>query len=400
MTRATVDAEVLIAGGGLAAQRCCETLRRGGFDGRIVVLCDEPRAPYDRPALSKAVLMGEREVGTLAYREPRWYQEHEIELLLGTAARELDATAHVVELQDGSRVRYGQLLIATGSRPRPLALFGSSERVHELRTAADAQALRDTLASGSGELAVIGAGLIGLKVASAARALGMTVTVIEAAPTPLARALPPALGLWIAGLHREHGVEVRLASAVESVEHGSHEVRMKLGDGSQVTAETVLLAVGTVPATQWLTGSGLGPGAIHVDAGGRTPLPDIYAAGDAACYPGPHPQQRIPTQHWEAAARQGTIVARSLLGQEPLPAPPSMFWSDQHGRRIQLVGHSPDGCDVEFDGDPGASEFIAWLTHAELPPAAMLVNRPDALPQARALIAASLPDKPTTRRSK
>jgi 3-phenylpropionate/trans-cinnamate dioxygenase ferredoxin reductase subunit len=392
MTRGAVDADVLIAGGGLAAQRCCETLRRGGFEGRIVVLCDEPRSPYDRPALSKAVLMGEREVSTLAYREASWYEEHEIELLLGTAARELDATAHAVELEDGSRLRYGQLLIATGSRPRPLPMFGESERVHELRTAADAQALRATLANGSGDLAVVGAGLIGLEVASAARALGLTVTVIEAAPTPLARALPPALGLWVAGLHREHGVDVRLGTAVEGVEHGANEVSMKLSDGSQVTAERVLLAVGTVPATEWLASSGLGPGAIHVDAGGRTQLPDVYAAGDAACYPGPHPEQRIPTQHWEAAARQGATVARSLLGQEPLPSPPSMFWSDQHGRRIQLVGHAPDGCDVEFDGDPADTNFIAWLTHTELPPAAMLVNRPDGLPQARARIAASHPD--------
>jgi len=391
MTHTVVDADVLIAGGGLAAQRCCETLRRGGFDGRIVVLCEEPRAPYDRPALSKAVLMGELEVGTLAYREPRWYGEHEIELLLGTAARELDATVHVVELQDGSHLRYRHLLIATGSRPRPLPMFSSNDRVHELRTAADAQRLRATLASGSGELAVIGAGLIGLEVASAAGALGLTVTVIEAAPTPLARALPPALGLWIAGLHREHGVDVRLATAVEGVEHGSYETRMKLSDGSRVVAETVLLAVGTVPATQWLASSGLGPGAIHVDAGGRTQLPDVYAAGDVACYPGPHPEQRIPTQHWEAAARQGTTVARSLLGQEPLHSPPPMFWSDQHGRRIQLVGHAPGGCEVELDGDPAASSFIAWLTHTELPPAAMLVNRPDALPQARAWIAASHP---------
>jgi 3-phenylpropionate/trans-cinnamate dioxygenase ferredoxin reductase subunit len=397
---AAVDADVLIAGGGLAAQRCCEALRRGGFDGRIVVLCDEPRTPYDRPALSKAVLMGERDVSTLAYREPRWYEEHEIELLLGAAARELDATAHVVELEDGSRLRYGQLLTATGSRPRPLPLFGESERVHELRTAADAQALRDTLANGSGELAVIGAGLIGLEVASAARTLGRAVTVIEAAPTPLARALPPALGLWIARLHREHGVDVRLTTAVERVEHGSRDIRMKLSDGSYVTAETVLLAVGTVPATEWLKSSGLGPGAIGVDAGGRTRLPDVYAAGDAACYPGPHPEQRIPTQHWEAAARQGATVARSLLGQEPLPSPPSMFWSDQHGRRIQLVGHAPDGCHIELDGDPAASDFIAWLTHTELPPAAMLVNRPDALPQARARIAASHPNQPTTRRSR
>ena len=303
----------------------------------------------------------------------------------------MDAAAHVVELEDGSCLRYGRLLIATGGRPRPLPMFGASDRVHELRTAADAQKLRGTLANGSGDLAVVGAGLIGLEVASAAKALGLTVTVIEAAPTPLARALPPALGLWIAGLHREHGVDVRLATAVKDVEHGRDDIRMKLSDGSQVTAGMVLLAVGTVPATEWLASSGLEPGAIHVDAGGRTQLPDVYAAGDAACYPGPHPEQRIPTQHWEAAARQGATVARSLLGQEPLPSPPSMFWSDQHGRRIQLVGHSPDGCEVEFDGDPAASDFIAWLTHTELPPAAMLVNRPDALPQARARIAASHP---------
>ena len=395
-----VDADVLIAGGGLAAQRCCETLRRGGFDGRIVMVCGERRSPYDRPALSKAVLMGEREVSTLAYREPRWYRERGIELLLGTAARQLDAAAHIVELDGALRVRYGRLVITTGSRPRPLPMFGVSERVQQLRTAADAQALRRALAGATGELVVIGAGLIGLEVASAARALGRAVTVIEAAPTPLARALPPALGMWIAELHRQHGVEMRLATAVEGVEHDSREVHMKLSDGTRVSAGTVLLAVGTVPATGWLAGSGLGPGAIHVDAGGRTDVADVYAAGDAACYPGPHPGRRIPTQHWEGAARQGATVARSLLGGEPLPEPPSMFWSDQHGRRIQLVGHSPEGGDVELDGDPATSDFIAWITHAELAPAALLVNRPDLLPRARARIAASYSNQPTTRRSR
>lgn len=404
MTRA--DADVLIAGGGLAAQRCCETLRRLGYDGRIVVLCEEPRAPYDRPPLSKTVLTNGREPHELALKPASWYLENDVELLLGVAAGELDIAARRIVLRErrgglrsangaghsGGALRFERLVIATGSRPRRLSGAALGEAVHELRTHADALALRTSLREVQGRLVILGAGLVGMEVASSARSLGLDVTLIEAAPTPLARALPPALGHWIARMHRQHGMDVRLATSVERVGVHRRLATLKLSDGSTVSADTVLVAAGTAPATEWLAASGLGPGPIHTDRGGRTRFPGIYAAGDAACFPDLYLGERTPTPHWEAAARQGAAVARAIIGLKPSEPVPSMFWSDQHGRRIQLVGHAPPQCEIEFDGDTESGEpFTAWIRRNGLPMAALLVNRPDALPRARRWIADAHP---------
>jgi len=406
MRRADVD--VLIAGGGLAAQRCCETLRRLGFDGRIAMLCEEPSAPYDRPPLSKAVLTDGLQQRELAFRPPAWYAENDVELMLGVAARELDVAGRSVALEGirrarrgagrGGRqsdtLRYRRLVIATGSRPRRLPEVACGGPVHELRTDADAQALRAALRDSRGRLVVLGAGLVGMEVASAARALGVEVTLIEAAQTPLARALPPTLGRWLAGLHRAHGVDVRLATSVERVRVRGRIATLELSDGGAVSADTVLVAVGTVPATDWLATSGLAPGSVLTDRCGRTRWPDVYAAGDAACFPDPYLGERVPTQHWEAAVRQGTAVARAILDLEPPDPVPPMFWSDQHSRRIQLVGHTPPQCEIELDGERADTEpFVAWITRAGVPAAALLVNRPDVLPQARTWIAAAHPSE-------
>jgi 3-phenylpropionate/trans-cinnamate dioxygenase ferredoxin reductase component len=386
--------DVLIAGGGLAAQRCCETLRRDGFDGRIVVCCEEPEAPYDRPPLSKDVLTGARDPHALSFRPARWYAEHDVELLLGAEAGELLGAERVLALVDGKRLRYRNLVIATGSRPRRLSIFGApdgvhGEGVHELRTRDDAEALRDALTRGCGTLAIAGAGLVGLEVASSASSLGVNVTVVEAAAAPLGRALPPQLGSWLAGLHRRHGVDVRLATTIERLDRrAAGGARLTLSDGGALRADTVLLAAGTAPATEWLASSPLGPGAVVTDAGGRTSLAGVFAAGDAASYPDPHTGEHRPSQHWEAAARQGATVARTILGLAPCPAQPPMFWTDQHGLRIQLVGHAPADCTIELDGELDGEDFAAWLVAGGLTTAAMLVNRPRALPLARARIAA------------
>ncbi len=392
------DTDLLIAGGGLAAQRCCETVRRLGYEGRIVVLCEEPSAPYDRPPLSKAMLTDAGPPRRLEFKPAPWYEEHGVELLLGASARELDPARRTIGLR-GSRgaggdraLRYRQLVIATGSRPRRLPGLEIGGAVHELRTRADALSLRSALRDGRGRLAVLGAGLVGMEVAAAARALGWDVTLIEAATTPLARALPPLLGGWIAELHRRHGVEVRLASTVQRVSLRGRRARLRLADATTVTADALLVAAGTEPATEWLAGSGLGPGSIFTDATGHTKLPGVYAAGDAACFPDPHLRQRIPTQHWEAAARQGAAVAHAVCGLRAPSPVPAMFWSDQHGHRIQLVGHAPPDCEIELDGDPAeGGPFAAWITHTGSPAGALLVDRPDALARARRWIADSQP---------
>ncbi len=386
------DTDVLIAGGGLAAQRCAAALRRLGYGGRIVLLCEESRPPYDRPPLSKTVLSGAREPTQLQFKPAQWYAEQQIELLVGHAAEQLDVGARTVFVRDEARVthplRYRQLVIATGSRPRRLPGFEIGWPVCELRTAEDSLSLRARLRDGDGRLAVIGAGLIGMEVASSARALGCEVTLIEAAPTPLARALPAALGRWIADLHRRHGVDVRLSTTVERVSLRSRDTRIALSDGTVVRAGTVLVAAGTEPATGWLAESPLGRGAIYADLGGRTAVSGVFAAGDAACFPDPHLRRSIPTQHWEAAVRQGVAVARTIVGLEPAPVAPAMFWSDQHGRRIQLVGHAAGGCELDFEGDVAADEpFVAWINRRGAAAGALLVDRPDALARARRRIA-------------
>ncbi len=382
----TPDTDVLIVGGGLAAQRCCETLRRLGHDERIRIVAEENRPPYDRPPLSKGVLTGERDLASLSLRPDGWHRAHDVELI-GTAARELDADARSVSLVGGGRLHYRRLLVATGSEPRRLALLPPGGAVHELRNAADARRLRDVLHGGPQRLAIVGAGLIGLEVASSARALGLSVTLIEAAPTPLARALPPALGQWLAALQRRANVGVKLATTVESVRSRVAGVRLKLSDGSVVGCDVVLVAAGTVPTTRWCGGNGLGPGPIATDAGGRSRVPNVYAAGDAAAFPDPVSGRPLPTPHWEAAARQGAAVARSMLDLAPEADPPAMFWSDQHGLRIQVVGHGADCDRIRVEGALEAADFIAWLQRDGRPVGAMLVSRPDRLVAVRRAVA-------------
>ena len=285
--------ELLIVGGGLAAQRCIEVLRAGGDDRPVTVVCDEPVRPYDRPPLSKEGLLGEIDP---AFRPAGWYADHDVELRLGVAARSLDAGRRILTLADGERLRYGELLLATGARARELP---GVPRAQVLRSSFDGERLRSALLAG-GPLAVVGAGPIGLEAAAAARALGVEVTVIEAAPRPLAGILGPRAGAWVTALHRAEGVVVRTGVTVER-DLGD---ALELADGTRVDCAHVLAGIGVRPAADWLAGSGLDPSGVAVDAGGRTGLPGAYAAGDVT-----------GSGHWEAAARGGTAVARTLLGR-------------------------------------------------------------------------------------
>lgn len=388
------DASVVIAGGGLAAQRACETLRRLGHEGRVIVLCEEPHAPYDRPPLSKGVLSGERPAAPPSLRPAAWHEEHDIELLAANAAVALDPQSRSVELRDGSRLRYEHLIVATGSRPRALAAIALGGRVLELRTIEDAIALRDALVGGAERLAVVGAGLIGMEVASAATALGIGVTLIEAAPLPLARALPAPLARWLCDLHRAAGVSVELGVAVDRVHVGRSRVDLRLSDDRRVAAHVVLVAAGTVAATGWLAGSGLSSeGPVHVDADGRSAIPGVYVAGDCACFPDPLTGRHLPTPHWEAAAHQGVAVARAIVGAPREPAPAPMFWSDQHGVRIQVIGRAEEADRIEFDGDPQGGDFIAWLSRGERLLGAMIAGRPRALAEVRRRLADASDDQ-------
>lgn len=381
------DADVLIAGGGLAAQRVCGELRRLGHDGRIRVICEEPCAPYDRPPLSKGILLGERPADPPLLKPADWYAENEIDLLLDATVCALDPAHRRVDLAEGTTLRYRDLVVATGSRPRCLRSLPVGGRVRELRTIEDARGLRRELASGRSRVAIVGAGLVGLEVASSAVACGATATVIEAAPTPLARVLHPKLGRWLTDMHLRAGVDVRLETTVERASAGHDCLHLALSDGHRIEADFVLVAVGTTPATEWTVQAGLGGGSIEVDSAGRSALPGVYAAGDVAAFPDASSGRHIPSQHWEAAAAQGVAVARTICRAPPRAQPPAMFWTDQHGVRINVVGTAAGADRIDVDGDPARPDFTAWLLRRGRAVGALLAGRPQALAEARGRVA-------------
>ncbi|MDQ6774764.1 MAG: FAD-dependent oxidoreductase [Actinomycetota bacterium] len=379
---------VVIAGGGLAAQRCAETLRRQGYQGLLRIVGAEAHRPYERPPLSKEMLVGDHERDSLSFRAPAWYEEQSIDLLVGTAATSLSIGEQRVGLSDGTALRYDQLLIATGASTRTLPLLDGFDNVSTLRTFEDSERLRAVLAE-QPRLAIIGAGFVGQEVAASARALGAEVTMIEAAPAPLHRVLGERLGDWFAQLHRSEGVEVITGAIVERVRATAQRVlALVLSNGNAVPTDHVLVAAGVAPDTAWLAGSGLEARAgVRVDHDGRTGIENIYAAGDGAATFDALAGRHLPGSHWEAAARQGSRVARAMLGLATGDSSVASFWTDQYGIRIQHLGHAPLADAVTIDGEPARRDFTATFTTIGRPVAVLLVGRPRDLPQARRLIA-------------
>lgn len=382
---------IVLVGGGLAGQRCAETLRRCGYEGPIRMICAEPRAPYDRPPLSKQLLLGSVTGESLAYRSAAWYEHHDIDLVLGVRATALEPAERRLSLSTGATLRYARLLIATGSRPRTLPVLAGYDNVSFLRTVDDAVALRDALA-GRPRLAVVGAGFIGQEVAASARALGAQVTMIEAAGCPLEGVLGPKLGGWFVDLHRAEGVEVITGAMVEYVVGNGRVEQLHLSDARVVEADHVVAGVGVCSDTEWLAGSGLEqPAGVPVDEDGRTGIDGIFAAGDSAATFDPVLGRHVPGSHWEAAGRQGARAARAMLGLDPGAAPLTSFWTDQYGLRIQYLGRARPSDELRFDGDPAVRCFTATFVRAGRPVAALLVDRVRSLPAFRELIEKGAP---------
>jgi 3-phenylpropionate/trans-cinnamate dioxygenase ferredoxin reductase subunit len=361
---------IVLIGAGLAAQRCAQTLRRRGHDGRIVLLGDEGRLPYDRPPLSKEHLKNPVE---LALRPARWYEEHGVELHLGDPAIALDPHARIVTTRAGVTHRYDRVLVATGARPLSIPGAGT------LRTADDAAALAERLRPGA-RLLIAGAGFVGQEVAQTARALGVDVTLVEAAPTPLHALLGPDLGGWFAQLHRDAGIAVRLSTTIARLDGRA----ALLDDGTRIEFDALLAGIGVRPDTAWLAPAGLPPHGLPVDAAGATALPHVYAAGDVAL-----------GHHWEAAVAQGVAAAHGMLGLAPPPQPRPSFWSDLGGLRVQLAGDPRGADEVAVDGDPDARDFTAHFLRDGVVRAGLLVGRPRALPALRDQLDRPLPDRRT-----
>jgi 3-phenylpropionate/trans-cinnamate dioxygenase ferredoxin reductase subunit len=341
---------IVVVGASLAGLRAVETLRREGYDGRLVLIGAEPELPYDRPPLSKTFLAGEVAPEELALRHQP-YDDLALELRLGTRAEHLDAGSRTLVLEGGDELAFDGLVIATGSVPRRLRDLPDLPGMFVLRTLHDAIAIRDAIA-GHPRVVVVGAGFIGSEVAATCRTRGLDVTLLEALPAPLVRGLGPVLGGVCGELHRDHGVDLRLGVGVAGVEGAGRVERVRLADGGVVEADVVVVGVGVAPVTGWLEGSGLA-----VDDGvlcdeSLCAAPGIVSAGDVTRWPNPlFGGATMRLEHWTNATEQGVAAARRLLhGAGPAPeafAPVPYVWSDQYDRKIQTVGSFTGDDDME-----------------------------------------------------
>lgn len=389
----------MIVGGSLAGLRAAETLRREGYEGAVTVLGEEPVAPYDRPPLSKQVLTGKVGAGEVALRVEDGL---EVTWRLGVRAAGLDLAGRRVLLEGGDALGWAGLVIATGAQVRRLPGTDGVAGVHVLRTLDESLALRAELER-EPRVAVIGGGFIGSEVASSCAALGLEVTVIDAVEVPLARAVGEEMGRACGLLHDDAGTRQILGVGVDGLVGGARVEGVRLADGRVVPADVVVVGIGVAPATGWLEGSGLDLGnGVHCDAwcramAGGVPVPGVVAAGDIARWEHPGWGESVRIEHWTNAVEQAEAAARALLrGDEAPPyAPTPYFWSDQYGKKIQFVGHTRPGDEVQVvDGSIADRRFVAVYGRQGKMVAALGMSRPAKVVRLQQEIAAGAPFPP------
>ncbi|MFI9077837.1 NAD(P)/FAD-dependent oxidoreductase [Streptomyces sioyaensis] len=350
---------VVIVGAGIAGVQTAVALREQGWRSAITLLGDEPHQPYDRPPLSKAVLLGKAEGSTFDVD----FAALGIDLHLNRPVTGLVPEARQVETAAGP-ISYDYAVLATGAAPIMLPGSEGLPGVHLLRTLDDAERLRPVLAA-QHEIVVVGAGWIGAEFATAAREAGCAVTVVEAADRPLAGALPPEVATHMAGWYADAGAELRTGARVASVTPGA----VTLEDGTTLPADAVVVGIGARPATGWLAGSGVEvspqDGSVLADGRLRTSVPGVYAVGDCASFPSARYGSRLLIHHWDNALQGPRTVAENIArgGTEGLVYDPvPYFWSEQFGRFVQYAGHHVDADDLVWRGDPtGAAWSVLWL---------------------------------------
>jgi 3-phenylpropionate/trans-cinnamate dioxygenase ferredoxin reductase subunit len=369
----------VIVGAGLAGATAARTLREEGFAGRIQLIGSELHRPYIRPPLSKDFLAGSATRESADVETPDWYRDNDIDLTLGTQAVALDPSSHRLELAGGESIDYDALLLSTGSTPRRLDLPGADlPEVHYLRTVDQAETLRSLLADGDQRLVLVGSGWIGMEVASVARALGNTVTILERDPIPLANALGDELGQMFADLHIEHGVTLRPSVTVAEITGANgHVSGVRLDDGEILPADLVLVGVGVTPNVGLAQAAGLAvDNGILVDASLRTSNPDIYAAGDIANAVHPVIGIRLRSEHWANALKGGAVAGHSMLGQPVSFDDVPYFYTDQFDLGMEYSGFGPltRGATVVYRGDRAGREFLAFWVANDRVVAGMNVN--------------------------
>ena len=358
---ACASERILIIGAGQAGGRAAEALRAAGYAGPVTMVGDEADPPYERPALSKGVLLGD-ETAESTHLHPRdYWRAKDIELLCGVRAEAIAPGNRSVIVSDGTRLDYAQLILATGSRVRPLiGVDDTLAGVHYLRTLADCKRLARDLVPGR-QVVVIGGGFIGLEAASSAAKLGLKVTVLERQNALLERALPVRIASAVETLHRTRGVDVRLGATVTAL-HGSGRVSaVALDDGSELPADVVVIGIGIIPNTELAESAGAASAdGVVTDEFGRTSVEGLWAAGDVTNHYNPVLGRRIRLESWQNAQNQAIAVAKNAIGK-PVPyAEVPWFWSDQHGVNIQMVGLSEQGAQVVWRGDPATGKAMAF----------------------------------------
>lgn len=366
----------------MAGVQTAVVLREKGFVGPVTLIGAEPHQPYDRPPLSKAVLLGKAEGSAFDVD----FEALGIELQLGREVLGVRPGDHELDTATGP-VPYDVLVLATGAEPIHLPGAEGVPGVHLLRTLDDAERLRPVLAR-QHDIVVVGAGWIGAEFATAAREAGCAVTVVEAADRPLAGALPAEVAAPMAAWYADSGAVLRTHARVARVEDGT----VVLDDGSRVSAGAVVVGIGARPATAWLADSGIELGAygeVVADDHLRTSAPDVHAVGDCASFPSGRYGERLLVHHWDNALQGPRTVAANIIGESPAPYDPvPYFWSEQFGRFVQYAGHHASADTTVWRGDPaGAAWSVCWLREGRLV-ALLAVGRPRDLAQGRRLIEA------------
>jgi NADPH-dependent 2,4-dienoyl-CoA reductase/sulfur reductase-like enzyme len=379
---------VVVVGAGLAGWRVCEELRRHGFEGQLTLVGDEVHVPYDRPPLSKKVMAGKWSVEHTTLATPERLEHAKVQLRLGVKAAHLDVETPAVTLSDGSVVTGTHVVIATGARARRLAWY--EPYLYELRNLDDAIRLTsrlDALAPGD-VVVIVGGGFIGAEVATAVAARGLRPIVLEALERPLINVLGESASQWMHNLPSEAGIELRTRQKVTSVTHrtdGIGDADVLFDDGSTLHAKAVVMGVGAQPNVEWLSDSGL-----KVDNGvvvDRNQLcaPHVAAVGDVASFPGAD-GALVRIEHWQVATDHAGALARHWMTGEESPTLIPYFWSDQYGKKIQMLGHPAPSDDVVRVKDAGDSQWLALYSRDDIVTGLLALSQPRALMLSKSLL--------------
>lgn len=390
------DVDFLLVGGGLAAAYCASELRKRGAEGSILLVGREPEPPYERPPLSKEYLRGEAERSDAFVHDPRWYEENDVELLVGKSVMSIDAEERVAKIQGGEEVRFGKALLATGAMVNLLRIDGAQlDGIHYLRAFGNSDSIRDDLeAAGAKKVALIGGSFIGAEVAASLTASGFECTIVEVESVLFERNFGQRVGRYIESVLRQRGVEIASGSGIEAFE-GDERVRAVLtGDGSEVECDAVVVGVGVRPDTMLAGRAGLEvENGIVCDSGLETSAPGIFAAGDCCNWDSKLHGRRVRLEHWDVALQQGRHAAKGMVGEKaPYEVVPYFFSDLADWLSLEYVGTGSKDDDVlirgEIPEDGAEAEFSAWYVRDGKLVAALSIGRGDDLIEARRLIAA------------